>query len=57
MHPNHKNSVCKNCLEFGHLTDVCMAGNKAPRCAYCGGTQNHFNHECTAPGCNEKAPC
>jgi len=57
MHPNHKNSVCKNCLEFGHSTDVCMASNKAPRCAYCGGTHNHFNHECTAPGCNEKAPC
>jgi len=57
MHLNHKNSVCKNCLEFGHLTDVCMASNKAPRCAYCGGTHNHCNHQCTAPRCNEKALC
>jgi len=32
MHPNHKNSVCKNCLEFGHPTDVCMASNKVPKC-------------------------
>jgi len=57
MQPNYKNSVCKNCLEFGHPTDVCMASNKVPKCGYCGGTHNHFNHECTAPGCNEKTPC
>jgi len=57
MHPNHKNSVCKNCLEFGHPTDVCMASNKVPKCGYCGGTHNHFNHECNVPGCNEKTPC
>ena len=54
MHPNHKNSVCKNCLEFGHPTDVCMASNKILKYGYCGGTHNHFNHECTTPGCNEK---
>jgi len=57
MHPNHKNSVCKNCLEFGHPTDVCMASNKVPKFGYCSGTQNYFNHECAAPGCNKKTPC
>ena len=57
MHPNHKNSVCKNCLEFGHPTDICMASNQRPKCRYCGVTHNHFNYECTATGCNEKAPC
>ena len=56
MYPNHKNSVCKNWLEFGHPTDVCIASNKIPKCGYCGGTHNHFNHECAAPGCNEKTP-
>jgi len=57
MHPNHKNSVCKNCREFGHPTDVCMASNKVRKCGYCGGSHNHFNQECTAPGGNEKTPC
>jgi len=57
MYPNHKKSVCKNYLEFGYLTDICMASNEAPRCVYCGETHNHFNHEYTAPGCNEKALC
>jgi len=57
MHANHKNSVCKNCLEFAHPTDLCIASNKTPKCGYCSSTHNYFNHECTAPGCNEKAPC
>jgi len=57
MHPNHKKSVCKNCLEFGHPTDVCMASNKTSRCAYWEGTHNHFNHKWMAPECNKKAPC
>ena len=55
-HPNHKNSVCKNCLEFGYPTNICMTSNKVHKCGYCGGTHNHFKHRCMAPGCNEKTP-
>ena len=57
MHPNHKNSGCKNCLEFGYPTNVCMASNKVPKRRYYGSTHNYFNHECTALGYNKKSSC
>jgi hypothetical protein len=57
MHPAHRNSVCKNCLQFGHPTNVCMSNDKVTKCAYCAGRHFYTDHKCTAPGCTEKAPC
>ncbi|KAF8446519.1 hypothetical protein BGX38DRAFT_664369 [Terfezia claveryi] len=57
MHPAHRNSVCKNCLHFGHPTSVCMHNSKITNCAYCGGPHFYADHKCSAPGCTETAPC
>jgi len=57
MHPNHRNSICKNCLQFGHPTEVCMENEKLTKCAYCGENHMYSDHTCKTPGCNDKAPC
>ena len=56
MHPNNKNTLCCNCLKYGHPTNVWMQNTKVTWYGFCMEKHFHTNHKCASSGCSEKAP-